>query len=90
MQRIMECSMMVCEATVLTCALLALRWGMSADGGQGGYTDLTAFSAMCSVSTFFALMVTVAMVVVPEQVCALTACQPPANLLLIHLIVVLM
>ena len=73
MQRILEGSMMVCEATVLTCALLALRWLMAADGGQGGYTDLTAFSAMCSVSTFFALMVTVAMVVVPEQVCALTA-----------------
>ena len=43
-----------------------------------------------SVSTFCAFMVTVAMVVVPEQVCALTACQPPACLLLVHLIVVFM
>ena len=67
--------MLVCEATVLSCSLLALRWGMAADGGQGGYEDMALYSVMCSVSTFCAFMVTVAMVFVPEQVCALTACH---------------
>ena len=48
---------------------------MAADGGQGGYEDMALYSVMCSVSTFCAFMVTVAMVFVPEQVCALTACH---------------
>ena len=61
--------MLVSEAVVLTCSLLALRWGMAADGGQGAYEDMAVYSVMCSISTACAFTITVILVAVPEHVC---------------------
>lgn len=60
--------MFVCKAVVLTCSLLILNWGMTADGGLSAYDDMKLYSVMCSISTFTAFGITMITLVVPEQV----------------------
>lgn len=69
LQVVLEGSMLLCEATVFTCSILALKWEMTAYGGEGGYEDMALYSMMCSISTVAALLITVTLLIVPEHVC---------------------
>jgi hypothetical protein len=60
--------MLVCEAAIFVCSILLVKWDMVSAGGMEGYEDMEVYTVLCSVSTFFALSVTLSLLLVPTHV----------------------
>ncbi|NJR43681.1 MAG: hypothetical protein HC767_14555 [Akkermansiaceae bacterium] len=64
----LEGMMLLCEATVLICSILILKWDMTISQVTGSYDDMEMYSVMCSASTLCALAITITLLIVPEHV----------------------
>lgn len=60
--------MLLCEATIFVCSILAVKWDMTARGSIEGFEDMAVYTVLCSISTFFALTVTLLLLLVPTHV----------------------
>jgi hypothetical protein len=67
-QTVMEACMFLCEAAIFICSILLVKWDMVSDDGVEGYDDMEVYTVLCSVSTFFALSITLALLLVPTHV----------------------
>jgi hypothetical protein len=64
---VMELCMLLCESVIFICSILLVVWDMAADG-TGDFEDMEVYTFMCSVSTFFALAITLSLLLVPTHV----------------------
>jgi hypothetical protein len=64
----MEAGMLLCEAAILVCSILLVKWDMVTDDGVEGYEDMEVYTVLCSVSTFLALSITLSLLLVPTHV----------------------
>jgi hypothetical protein len=69
----MEACMLLCEAAIFTCSILMVVWNMASKEGMEGYQDMEVYTVLCSISTFFALAVTLSLLLVPTHV---RSCTP--------------
>jgi hypothetical protein len=72
--------MLVCEAATFTCSILMVVWNMTSSGGMEGYEDMAVYTVLCSVSTFFAITVTLSLLLVPTHVHSCTTGHMPLTL----------
>jgi hypothetical protein len=64
----MEACMLVCEAAIFTCSILMVLWNMASNRGMVGYEDMAVYTVLCSISTLFAITVTLSLLLVPTHV----------------------
>jgi hypothetical protein len=64
----MEGCMLLCEAAIFICSLLVVKWDMAAGESMEGFEDMAVYTVLCSISTLFALVVTLSLLFVPTQV----------------------
>jgi hypothetical protein len=76
-QTVMEACMLLCEAAIFTCSTLMVVWNMASDEGMEGYQDMEVYTVLCSISTFFALAVTLSLLLVPTHVRSCTPVMMP-------------
>jgi hypothetical protein len=69
----MEGCMLLCEAVIFTCSILMVVWDMASNEGMKGYQDMAVYTVLCSISTFFALAVTLSLLLIPTHV---RSCTP--------------
>jgi hypothetical protein len=74
---VLEGCMFLCEATIFVCSVLVFHWDMASDGSIEGFEDMAVYTALCSISTFFALAVTLSLLLIPTQVRSCNACCDP-------------
>jgi hypothetical protein len=76
----MEGCMLLCEAAIFISSTLMVVWDMASDEGMEGYQDMEVYTLLCSISTFFALAVTLSLLLVPTQVRSCTTWDMPLKL----------
>jgi hypothetical protein len=72
--------MLFCEAATFICSILMVVWDMTSNRGMEGYEDMAVYTLLCSVSTFFAITVTLSLLLVPTHVRSCTTRQMPLTL----------
>jgi hypothetical protein len=75
----MEACMLLCEVAIFICSILLVVWDMASSEGMEGYQDMAVYTVLCSISTFFALAVTLSLLLVPTHVRSCTTSYMPLN-----------
>jgi hypothetical protein len=67
-QTVVEACMLLCESVIFICSILVMVWDMATNVGMEGYEDMRMYTVLCSMSTFFALSMTLSLLLVPTHV----------------------
>jgi hypothetical protein len=67
--------MLVCETAVFICSILMVVWDIGSDGTIEGYEDMAVYTVPCSIATFFALIMTLSLLLVPTHVRSCSSCD---------------
>jgi hypothetical protein len=70
--------MLLCEVAIFICSILLVVWDMAREGMEG-YQDMAVYTVLCSISTFFALAITLSLLLVPTHVRSCTTSYMPLN-----------